>query len=141
MLYSYNSGYPQVLPNRIRLSDGSTRTDRTSYTPEEIADAGYVQVADQPSVPYPNKLDWNGTDWIIREPSAIEIESQWDSIKKECQRLLAETDYKVIKSYELGIPLSQEWIDYRQALRDIYNNVNSIDPWNVVWPTVPVNGI
>jgi hypothetical protein len=139
MLYSYNGGYPQVLPNRIRLSNGFTRTDRTSYTPEEIADAGYIQVADQPSVTYPNRLFWNGTDWIIREPNEVEIENQWSSIKKECQRLLTETDYKVIKSYELGIPLSQSWIDYRQSIRDIYNNVNNIDPWNVVWAAAPVN--
>ena len=138
MLYSYNGGYPQVIPNRIRLSNGLTRTDRITYTPEEIADAGYVEVADQPSVSYPNRLDWDGTDWVVREPNAIEIEIQWDSIKKECQKLLFETDYKVIKAYELGETLSQAWIDYRQSLRDIYNNVNNIDPWNVVWPDIPV---
>lgn len=139
MLYSYNGGYPQVIPNRIRLSNGFTRTDRTTYTSEEIADAGYIQAADQPSVSYPNILEWSGTDWVIREPNDAEIENQWNSIKKECQRLLSETDYKVIKSYELNIPLSQSWLDYRQSIRDIYNNVNNIDPWNVVWVAVPVN--
>ena len=139
MLYSYNSGYPAQIPNRIRLSNGLTRTDRSTYTPEEIADAGYMQVPDQPSVPYPNKLDWTGTDWLIRVPNESEVLTQWESIKKECQKLLSDTDYKVIKAYELGIPLNQEWIDYRQSLRDIYNNVNNIDPWNVVWPTVPIN--
>ena len=139
MLHSYNGGYPQVLPNRMRLSNGLTRTDSTTYTTEEITDAGYVQVADQPSVPYPNRLDWTGTDWVIREPNATEIEGQWDSIKKECKTKLSDTDYKVIKAYELGETLSQSWIDYRQSLRDIYNNVNNIDPWNAVWPTVPTN--
>lgn len=139
MLYSYNNGYPALIPNRIRLSDSSTRTDSSTYTPEEIADAGYVQVADQPSVPYPNKLDWTGTEWDIRAPNENEVSVQWESIKKECQKLLSETDYKVIKAYELGETLSQSWIDYRQSLRDIYNNVNNIDPWNAVWPTVPTN--
>ena len=138
MLYSYNNGYPTPIPNRIRLSDGSTRTDRNTYTPEEIADAGYIQVADQPSVPYPNKLDWTGTDWLIRAPNENEVSVQWGSIKKECQRMLSETDYKVIKAYELAEILSQAWVDYRQSLRDIFNNVNAIDPWNVVWPEVPV---
>lgn len=138
MLYSYNNGYPASIPNRIRLSNGSTRTDRNTYTPEEIADAGYIQVADKPSVPYPNKLDWTGTDWLIRSPNENEVTVQWESVKKECQRLLSETDYKVIKAYELAEILSQAWINYRQSLRDIFNNVNAIDPWNVVWPEVPV---
>ena len=138
MLYSYNNGYPTLIPNRIRLSNGFTRTDRSTYTAEEIADAGYVPVADPPTVEYPNKLDWSDTDWVIREPNENEISIQWESIKKECQQLLSDTDYKVIKAYELGIPLSQEWISYRQSLRDIYNNVNGIDPWNVVWPEAPI---
>lgn len=138
MLYSYNNGYPAPIPNRIRLSNGFTRTDSSTYTPEEIADAGYVQVEDQPSVVYPNKLEWTGTSWVTREPNENEIQMQWDFIKKECQRTLSETDYKVIKAYELGETLSQTWIDYRQSLRDIYNDVNNIDPWNVVWPDLPI---
>ena len=139
MLYSYNGGYPAPIPNRIRLSNGFTRTDSSTYTVEEIADAGYVQVEDQPSVLYPNKLDWTGTYWNIRAPNEYEVSIQWESIKKQCQKLLLDTDYKVIKSYELGIPLSQEWVDYRQSLRDIYNNVNNIDPWNIVWLDVPAS--
>lgn len=139
MLYSYNNGYPASIPNRIRLSDGSTRTDRSTYTPEEIANAGYVQVADQPSVSYPNVLEWSGTDWNVREPNTQEIESKWEEIKRSCQQILVETDYKVIKAFELGIPLSQDWVTYRQDIRNIYNNVNNIDPWNVVWPEPPVS--
>ena len=139
MLYSHNGAYPKAIPNRIRLSDGSTRTDRNTYMPEEIADAGYAQVENAPYVTYPNKLDWTGTDWLIRVPNENEVLVQWESIKKECQNILSETDYKVIKAYELGIPLSQEWITYRQDIRNIYNNVNNIDPWNVVWPEVPAN--
>lgn len=139
MLYSYNNGYPASIPNRIRLSDGSTRTDRSTYTPEEIANAGYIQVADQPSVSYPNVLEWSGTDWNVREPNTQEIESKWEEIKRSCQQILVETDYKVIKAFELGIPLSQDWVTYRQDIRNIYNNVNNIDPWNVVWPEPPVS--
>lgn len=139
MLYSYNGGYPAVIPQRIRLSNGSTRTDSSTYTPEEIEDAGYVQVADQPSVSYPNKLDWTGTDWNTRVPNENEVLIQWEFIKKECQKLLSETDYKVIKAYELGETLNQTWIDYRQSLRDIYNNVNNLDPWNISWPALPTS--
>lgn len=139
MLYSYNRGYPAPITNRIRLSNGFTRTDSTTFTPEEIADAGYVQVTDQPLVAYPNRVDWNGTDWVTREPNENEVSVQWESIKKECQKLLSETDYKVIKAYESNTTLSQAWITYRQELRDIYNNVNNLDPWNITWPALPNN--
>ena len=119
------------------MSDGSTRTDRNTYTPEEIADAGYVQAGNAPYVTYPNKLDWDVTDWIVREPNETEIENKWAEIKTECQQILLETDYKVIKAYELNIILDQIWIDYRQSIRDIYNNVNDLDPWNILWPDRP----
>lgn len=33
--------------------------------------------------------------------------------------LLAQTDWMVTKSQETGVPLSQAWKDYRQALRDL----------------------
>ncbi len=139
MLYSLNGSYPTLLPNRIRLSNGFTRTDRSTFTAEEIADAGYVEVDNPPEVIYPNRLEWNGINWVVRAPDDTEIANKWNEIKKECQRILIESDYKVIKAFELGIPLAQTWIDYRQAIRDIYNDVNSIDPWNVVWPEVPTN--
>jgi hypothetical protein len=33
MLYSYQGAEPAALPHRIRLSDGSTRTDASTFTP------------------------------------------------------------------------------------------------------------
>ena len=41
MLYSFQQQRPAPLPFRIRLSNGFTRTDPTSFTATEIADAGY----------------------------------------------------------------------------------------------------
>lgn len=41
MLYSLHGSRPAPLPFRIRLSNGFTRTDPTSFTAIEIADAGY----------------------------------------------------------------------------------------------------
>lgn len=137
-LYSHNGNTPAPLPNRIRLASGATRTDSATFTAEEIEDAGYILAPDKPEVTYPNKLEWNGSNWIVREPNESEIKAQWGKIQKVCDKLLSETDYKVIKAYELGEPLDVAYVTYRQALRDIYNNVNNIDPWNVVWPTKPV---
>jgi hypothetical protein len=137
-LYSYQGNYPTTLPFRIRLEDGSTRTDPSTFTPEEIAIAGYLAV-DNPPIIEPNEaLEWNSQDllWVVREKTTEELlaeeEEQWSSVRQERDRLLAETDYIVLKSYEQGIPVPQEYIEYRQALRDIPQNQE--DPFSVIWP-------
>lgn len=139
-LYSYNGEWPQQLPNRIILSNGRTRTDKSSFTSEEIADAGWTAVANPPMVEYPNKLDWDKVNfaWIVRPPNSVETEAQWRIVRETCVSLLEETDYKVLKAYEQGISVSVEVVNYRQGIRDIFNNVNNIDPWNVPWPVRPI---
>lgn len=140
LLYTKNGEYPKQIPHMIRLSNGSVRSDRTTFTAEEIADAGYVQVDEPPVYTYPNKLEWNGSDWIVRAPNDIEISQRWSEIRSECVNRLSATDYKVIKSFEAGTTLDPLMIAYRQALRDIYNNINNLDPWNIDWPTQPQSG-
>ena len=134
MLYTKNGSYPAPLPHRIVLSDGMTRTDRSSFTEEEILDAGYIAVDNPPIADYPNKLDWDGNEWVIRIPNAQEISERWDYIRKECVRKLEETDYKVIKAVETGELPPVEFVAYRQELRDLYNNVNNVDPWLAQFP-------
>jgi hypothetical protein len=138
-LYSFQHQWPSQIPNRIRLPNGTTKTDSDTFTPEELSLAGWVEVDYPPSVEYPNKLVWNGTEWEIREPNEMEIESQWQVIRNTCERRLFETDYLVIKAYENGIPVDPETISYRQTLRDIYNDINNIDPWFVEWPVLNKN--
>lgn len=49
-------------------------------------------------------------------------------------RLLAESDWVVIRATDLGEPIPPEWHAYRQALRDI---TDQPDLFNIVWPTKP----
>jgi hypothetical protein len=137
-LYSHNGKYPSSLQHRITLSNGKTRTGVDTFTPEEIADAGYIEVDDAPAYEYPNKLDWDsaGMQWIIRQPDAYETEQRWAFIRNECERRLFETDYKIIKAMEAGVSPDPVYVKYRQELRDLYNNVNDVDPWFVEWPSV-----
>ena len=137
-LYTKNGEYPTTLPHMIRLSNGTVRSDRTTFTEQEIADVGYVEVENPPTVEYPNKLEWDGENlqWIVRPPNDRELMVRWDEIRRECDRRLAETDYKVIKAMEAGVSPDPAYVTYRQELRDLYNNVKNIDPWNIVWPTV-----
>lgn len=136
MIYSYKGQYPGPLPHRIVLSTGQTRTDATTFTAEEIADAGYVLADYAPAAEYPNRVDWNGTSWTIREPNDAEIQQQVQQVQAECQRQLFETDYKVIKAVEQGVPVEPSVVLYRQQLRDLYNSVATGDMWNVSWPVL-----
>jgi hypothetical protein len=83
MLYSLNGNYPQPLPFRIRLSDGSTRTDPTSFTPEEITSAGYTQVEDEPIVTDTQIVSWSPEtiSWIIRDKTPEEIQTELNDAK------------------------------------------------------------
>jgi hypothetical protein len=133
-LYSYKGAWPTRLPNRLKFEDGFTKTDKTTFNAEDIAAAGWIEVEDPPFVEYPNKLEWDGENWSVREPNASEVSLKWQEIRNECNRKLAETDYKVIKAMEAGETLDPIMTQYRQELRDLYNNINDIDPWTVVYP-------
>lgn len=137
-LYSHKGDYPSVLPNRIVLPNGFTRTDRTTYTEEEIYEAGYVEVPSSPNFDFPNRLDWDSEtlQWIILPPSEEQINIRRTEIQEECKKRLFETDYKVIKSMELNQPLSHEYVKYRAALRDLYNNIVYMEPWDVEIPSL-----
>jgi len=69
-LYSKNSGYPKELPFRIRFGNGMTRTDPTTFTAEEIADAGYIEVSEPPEIPNGKVLLWTGTAWTLEDSTS-----------------------------------------------------------------------
>ena len=139
MLYSHNGSYPTTLPNRIRLSDGSTRTDPNTFTAEEIADAGYVAAEDPPGYDTnTQRLDWD-SDWAVinfdsAELSAIETQN-WAGIREERNDLLKISDVYALKDLEAEGTVSNEIKNYRQSLRNIPQTYTTST--NVVWPDVP----
>lgn len=74
-LYSKNGSYPEPIPFRIRLSNGLTRTEPSTFTENEIADAGYTEVSNPPSITSEQVLEWNSLnlEWIVRSVSEQEI--------------------------------------------------------------------
>lgn len=72
--------------------------------------------------------------WVDDRPEEVQIEETWKRVRAERDKLLAESDWRVTKAVETGVPLSAEWQAYRQALRDITTVEN---PSLVVWPTPP----
>lgn len=57
---------------------------------------------------------------------------RWNEARVKRDKLLAETDHW---AYQDTSDMTQEQIDYRQALRDI---TNQEDPDNIVWPDKPL---
>jgi len=137
-LYSYNGAYPSIMPSRLRMPDGTTKTDKTTFTAEDLQSAGYFEVDQKPSVDNTKVVTWvqESMSWNVRDKTQeeidFEIEGQWELIRNQRDRLLSETDFIVLKSYEAGVPVPEEYVIYRQELRDIPQS--QTDPYNIVWP-------
>ena len=59
-------------------------------------------------------------------------------LRAKRNRLLASSDWEVVMAKEKGTNLSTAFKDYRQALRDITNNLTTVDEVNaVVFPDKP----
>ena len=64
------------------------------------------------------------------ERNAGATDRQWAAIRQQRDTLISATDWRVLPDQ----PVSQPWISYRQALRDI---TLQADPFNIVWPVAP----
>ena len=96
-------------------------------------------IADAPPAPVTapgEKLEWDGAQWSVREPSEAEVAIQWASVRAHRNELLTESDVFVVRAYENGEPVPQDTIDYRQALRDVTKQAN---PFAIAWPVPPTN--
>ena len=150
MLYSIKGEYPiDSLPHRIRLSDGSTRTDNSTFTADELSSAGITTVSYPPEYNADtHKLIWDNTDveWEVVALTQEEIDNLisigWQGIRNERDSLLKKTDEKILRyqsEVRIGITTTTDNISdldaYAQALRDIpstYSNPNDVE-----WPNTP----
>ena len=60
------------------------------------------------------------------------IETQWAAVKLQRDSLLAASDWTQLS--DVVLPNKDQWIKYRQELRDI---TTQTDPFNIIWPTPP----
>ena len=78
--------------------------------------------------------------WSMELNKVVTIEKTteelWLDVRYLRDRLLASTDWRMLRAAETDEPVSSDWLDYRQALRDI---TNQSDPSAIVWPTPPEN--
>ncbi len=85
-------------------------------------------------------LTWDGTK-IVKDDTAkaaYDLAQEWKRIRTERNRLLAETDWVVIKARENGGQVSTAWKTYRVALRDIPSEQSDKTKYSeITWPTRP----
>ena len=68
---------------------------------------------------------------IAVEKNRIAEERNWEALRQQRNRLIAETDYLALSDSTLSANMAA----YRQALRDL--PANTTDPANPVWPEKP----
>ena len=142
-LYANGSLPPAPLPDRITLTDGRVRSDPTTYTDEEIADAGYLPVEPPPTCAIDQEVIWTagqdgvpGWQVIARDPYA-----QWAGIRHERDSLIGAFAWRVERWHRndrLGRvqPDDIASLDaYMQALADL---TLQPDPFRIGWPVPPV---
>jgi hypothetical protein len=143
-LYSKGGQYPQQIPNRIRLSNSKTRTDSSTFTEEEIADAGYVAVPDMPAPNSVQIVEWDSVNvtWVVRDKTLEELQAEtealWSSIRQQRDNLIQAVTWRY-ERYARHARLGLTQIDdisaldaYVQALADIPQT--QTDPYDIVWP-------
>lgn len=139
-LYSHNGLEPTILPHRITLSDGTSRTDITTFTDEEINDAGFTGPYEKPEYNYTTqKLVWSSEtlsysveDLPSSEPTEEDL---WFEMRRRRNFLLLESDWT--QSRDIVLPNDDNWKTYRQELRDLPENIDDIK--NISWPVSPAD--
>jgi hypothetical protein len=134
MLYSHNTATPAPLPHRIRFVDGSTRTDSSTFTPDELGRAGYSGPYERPECnPKLETIDWDGTQFLVRPYNFDELQTQHAKVRQQRIQLLQSCDWTQINDYDLGAD-REAWAAYRHALRDLADAAN---PFDITWPQPP----
>jgi hypothetical protein len=134
-LYSYQGQEPQELPHKIRLSDGRSRTDSSTFTEEEIAEAGFTGPYERPEFnPEIETQSWDVElgDWVT---TPIPDEVFWERLREQRNFRLSSSDWSQLPDAPLTSTEKTAWATYRQELRDLPENTE--DPKNVTWPLQP----
>ena len=147
-LYSLSGGTPVSLPNRIRLSNGLTKTDITTFTAEELTFAGFEGPFNL-SEYNPDQYipEWNSEtkSWTMTthpqwaaDNYTPTVEEETAYIREKRNYILGQSDWTRLDDNGLSSSKKTSWETYRQTLRDIPQQ-SDFDgrETSVTWPTKP----
>jgi hypothetical protein len=111
-------------------------TDDSVDNSKYYFDLGASQTTAFPDKPDANYVwNWTTKAWYDPRTEDQKYEQLVKAAKEKRARMLAASDWVVVKSVDQGAPVPQDWQTYRQALRDI--TTQSGYPATIVWPTSP----
>lgn len=93
-----------------------------------VIEGSYLVVEDKAVVEYQTRRQ------KTQDELDNEIKAAWDDIRTRRNILLLESDWTQLSDSPLSVELKEQWMMYRQELRDITNQSN---PFNIVWPIEP----
>ena len=74
--------------------------------------------------------------WVLGwEVETLDADRAAQTIRAARDRQLVQTDWIIVKQIEQGAELSQDWVAYRQALRDLPDQPGF--PFEIIWPLPP----
>ena len=83
-------------------------------------------VPPQPSTAH--KFNYDTLGW------ELDLALAWAQVRAERDARLTASDWVRLRADDLGEPVPTEWLEYRQALRDV---TGQSDPLNIEWPMPP----
>ncbi len=136
-LYSFKGQDPKEIPNRIRLSDGTTKTDKETFTAEDLTDAGFTGPYTPPTFDEDTEyLEWNTVnleyDKKNKYPTGQTLtdDELWMALRTERTQRLIFSDWTVLEDSPLSDTKKSEYKTYRQQLRDLPSTVSDIRAFN-----------
>jgi len=93
-------------------------------------------IIEDPSLERYEDIQWLDENTTLPTYEEFEREQKFKTLREIRNRLISMTDNFAIPDWPHSSPEKrQEWLDYRQALRDL--PANTEDPENVKWPIRP----
>ena len=141
-LYSYQNEFPKPLPNSIIANDLSY-TDLQSLLDSELNQLGFSGPFYAPDgFNESKKMVWDSNtqslsliDLTLEEKLEGE-DGRWENIRSLRNKLLNDSDWVVLKSVETDEFVPEEYVKYREELRNIPQNFKY--SWDVVFPRLPI---
>jgi hypothetical protein len=137
-MWSYKGNYPtKSLPDYIDINDEDS-VESSSATPEQIANAGYTEVSDPPTITHLQLLTWDLSGWRVADNTEEATKLQWQKVREERDKRIKVVEWRIARyfSFERQGKEQLDEIDvldeYIQDLRDV---TQQSDPWNIEYPS------